>query len=360
MSNEITIIIPSHERHSLLSRAIHYYSELNFLVLIVDSSELCLEINLPKNIKYFHLPRSFFSNKIHYALSITSSPFVCLCADDDFLSESGLFSGKDFLERNLDFVSVQGNYIHFDPTNPLEIYNPLYKKMNGYKNDSEFIEERVKDSYKVPHIFALHRTNVLISALNISIDMESVTIVEETVALVTMFHGKHCVLPVFWCARDSVRYSNYIDELGNNDIRNTMAEENDSKLNKVILNWESFLQTTDGKKLKNNYIKEVSGLTNESINIEALFDFSQSIKVDQRIRFIDSQANITSIFYKGTKDFIKLLLPNLIVKKIQLFSVNKEKSKLKIIPGFPWSDSIAMDDWVKITNSIIKFRDLIN
>jgi len=32
MKEEVTIIIPSHERHHLLLRAIDYYSELDFLV----------------------------------------------------------------------------------------------------------------------------------------------------------------------------------------------------------------------------------------------------------------------------------------------------------------------------------------
>ena len=40
MDEEITIIDPSHNRHHLLKRAIEYYAQLNFLVVIVDSSEL--------------------------------------------------------------------------------------------------------------------------------------------------------------------------------------------------------------------------------------------------------------------------------------------------------------------------------
>ena len=89
MKKETTIIIPSHERHHVLLRAIDYYSELNFSVLIVDSSELFLDIKLPKNIKYMHLPGTFLSDKIYTGLSIVTTPYSCLCADDDFLAESG-------------------------------------------------------------------------------------------------------------------------------------------------------------------------------------------------------------------------------------------------------------------------------
>ena len=55
MKEKTTIIIPSHDRHHLLLRAIDYYSELDFLVLIVDSSEVFLNVKLPGNITYLHL-----------------------------------------------------------------------------------------------------------------------------------------------------------------------------------------------------------------------------------------------------------------------------------------------------------------
>ena len=349
MSQEVTIIIPSHDRHHLLQRAISYYAELNFLVVIVDSSELFLEIDLPQNIKYVHLPGSLFSNKIHHGLSITTSPYACLCADDDFFSKSGLLAGKNFLQKHSDYASVQGNYIHFNPSNPEDLYNALYKKINGYKNDLEMAEQRVMETYKVPHIYALHRTNVLKSALNISIDIPNVTVVEKTIGLVTMCYGKHKVLPIFWSARDSERYTNYTNEKLNNYSGNSSKLNSKSILNKVITDWSSFLLTNDGIKLKKKYVEEVSDLFDDSVNVEELFDFSQ-LDIKKKINIF--------LFSKKLKDFIKFLLPKFFVNKIQLYNINKEKSWIKNRPGYPWSDNAAMKDWNSMVQVIIKFKDL--
>ena len=146
MKEKTTIIIPSHDRHHLLLRAIDYYSELDFLVLIVDSSEVFLNVKLPGNITYLHLPGSLYGDKIYSGLCKASTPYSCLCADDDFLAESGLKSGQEFLEENLDYVSVQGHYIQFDPSIPKEKNNPLYLNMIGYKNDSDLIKDRALDA----------------------------------------------------------------------------------------------------------------------------------------------------------------------------------------------------------------------
>ena len=106
--------------------------------MIVDSSEVFLNVKLPGNITYFHLPGSLFGDKIYSALCKASTPYSCLCADDDFLAENGLKAGQEFLEENLDYVSVQGHYIQFDPSIPKEKNNPLYLNMIGYKNDCRF------------------------------------------------------------------------------------------------------------------------------------------------------------------------------------------------------------------------------
>ena len=151
MREKITVIIPSHERHQLLQRAIDYYSELDLFVLIVDSSELFLNVKLPENITYLHLPGSLFGDKIYSGLCNAITTYSCLCADDDFLAESGLKAGEKFLEENLDYVSVQGHYIQFDPSFPKEQNNPLYHRdMIGYINDSDLIKNRTLDALKVP------------------------------------------------------------------------------------------------------------------------------------------------------------------------------------------------------------------
>ena len=271
MKNETTIIIPSHERHHLLLRAIDYYSELDFLVLIVDSSEVFLNVKLPGNITYLHLPGSLFGDKIYSGLCKVSTPYSCLCADDDFLAENGLKAGQEFLEENLDYVSVQGHYVHFDPSIPKEKYHPLYLKMIGYKNDSDFINDRMLDAFTIPHVHALHRTIVLKNAMHITLDITNVTVVELSIPLVTMCYGKHAVLPVFWSARDIVRYSKYLDENDNN-YRNDEGLNEANELNKVILNWKNFLISSEGNKLINNFVETIVDVVPDPKEARDLFN----------------------------------------------------------------------------------------
>ena len=51
MYNNLSIVIPTHERHEVLLRAINYYSSFNIDVYIADSSSSRLNIKLNKNIK---------------------------------------------------------------------------------------------------------------------------------------------------------------------------------------------------------------------------------------------------------------------------------------------------------------------
>ena len=60
------------------------------------------------------------------------------------------------------------------------------------------------------------------------------------------------------------------------------------------------------------------------------------------------------------KNIIKLLLPNFVVRKIQLNhgATYNLRLALKSVSGCPWSDNVAMKDWNSMTRVILKFRDL--
>ena len=335
MKESITVIIPTHERHHLLFRAIDYYDQLDVSVLIVDSSQSILDKKLPENITYMHLPGSLFGDKIYAGLCSVSTPFSCLSADDDFLAENGLKAGQEFLEENLDYVSVQGHYIQFDPLNPKEKYNPLHLNMIGYKNNSDIIKDRVLGAFTVPHIYALHRTIALRKSICITLDLAQVTVVEISIPLVAMCYGKHAVLPVFWSARDIVRYSKYLDE-NENDYRKNEGPNEINKLNKVVLNWKNFLISSEGNKLRNNFIEAVSDIVPDSKEARDLFDLA----------FINdcslSKPNNNISFIQKLKNIIKLLLPSFVVRKIQLNNYNKLRFVMKSVPGYPWSNNDAM------------------
>jgi len=171
------------------------------------------------------------------------------------------------------------------------------------------------------------------------------------VPLVTMCYGKHAVLPVFWSARDIIRYSKYLDE-NENEYKKNEDHNEINNLHKVVLNWKNFLISSEGNKLRSNFIDAVSDVVPDSKEARDLFDsafitYLSLSKSKNNISFIQKLKNIT-----------KLFLPNFVVRKIQLNNYDKLRLALKNVSGYPWSNNDAMKDWNSMTGVILKFRDL--
>ena len=96
-------------------------------------------------------------------------------------------------------------------------------------------------------------------------------------------------------------------------------------------------------------VKEVFDLIDDSIDIGELFDHAN----------FESQDSVKAPLSTKIKKIIKDLLPISIVKKLDLNYIIKEKPKLSNLPGYPWSDSVAMHDWKIITQVIENNKELI-
>ena len=63
---------------------------------------------------YFHLPKKDFIYRIIYGIKKSSTKYVAVCQDDDFLNVSALNSGIRFLNKNKDFSFVNGVDVYFE------------------------------------------------------------------------------------------------------------------------------------------------------------------------------------------------------------------------------------------------------
>lgn len=111
MREKLTIVIPIHNRHLVLERAISYYSLWDCEIIICNSSPVIKSLFNKNNFNHIHYADVNFSKKIYNVLKTVTTPFVYLCADDDFLALNGIIEGIDFLEKNNHYVSVQGRYL---------------------------------------------------------------------------------------------------------------------------------------------------------------------------------------------------------------------------------------------------------
>ncbi|MDP2420244.1 TIGR00180 family glycosyltransferase [Sediminibacterium sp.] len=124
----LTLIVPTHNRHTYLRRSMEYFKNLNACIIYCDSTEQEFIGELSSNIKYLHLKGLNFSDKILVALDLANTDYVALCADDDFIVIESLYKGVSFLSSNQDFKVVVGKYVSFNPIFD-NCYYPLYQEL---------------------------------------------------------------------------------------------------------------------------------------------------------------------------------------------------------------------------------------
>ena len=339
---EVTIIIPTHNRNFLLKRSIDYYLNFNCNIIICDSSEIqTFDFLNHTNIIYLHLQNTTFAKKLFNAVTHVKTKYACLSADDDFLSKKGIYEGISFLENNIDYFSVQGKYVHFycNKNNNYTTHN-LYDAAGLIHYNSESPLQRVADSSKngMQLLYALHRTEALLSSLKVSEECIPLTMVEYTSNLIPLFYGKHIMLNIFWMARDSARYTIY--ESKSNSITSILSP----------LDLINYFNTNNGFEFKKLFITKFEEVTNLDINdAEKLFYevFFQNY-IQNYIKQILDKKNTTIIRILKNNYFKYLFaikyLYNKIIKNDQNFI-------------FPFKE--FEDDWNLIKFYLIKYNKQI-
>ncbi|MBT5399598.1 TIGR00180 family glycosyltransferase [bacterium] len=367
MIKDITIIIPTHERHNVLLRSMDYFSRFNASILIVDSSLSPIGMNLSsEKIKYIHCPNLFFGDKIHFAIKNVKTPYTCLCADDDFLSENGLMKGLEFLKSHLDYSSVQGHYIQFMFIKSESILRPIYEKYIGLSIDSDLINQRIEISPEIAQVYALHRTDILERCLRTTIGLKEISLVEICISLVAVCYGKHTILPIFWSARDGVQHSTYIDNTSTDRFTGIKIQGIEKSENIVIGDWELYLNTSDGLQFKKNFIKVVSDIVFTPYYSDRLFNlfFIKLLEINRKK--IEQFNGNNSRLIMRSRVIIKELIPSFLIREIRkitkqhmIIKSKKLCNKYKTFDGYPWSSSLAMKDWKKIKKVICNHIELL-
>jgi len=203
--SNISIVIPTYNRSQYLNRSLDYWKNFDINLYVVDSSEIYSKPE-SNSVTYFHTPHLNFAEKIFYILEKITTPYVALCADDDFISKSGLLSSIDYLETHKDFSSAQGRMIGFYLNNDNSVeYYPTYISRMNFKVDHPDALSRIKRAMsEYMHIFyAVHRTESLKESFNVSKEFFNPRGWELDVSMIASLYGKHITLPCFYLARDS-------------------------------------------------------------------------------------------------------------------------------------------------------------
>ena len=117
--DDLTLIIPTHNRPQFLRRLLYYYAAINETAkfLIVDSSEpvraaenreLIAEYSSMLNVTHRHMAEDFVTKCRIAVEEDVTTPFLAFCADDDFLLPDSLQRCLAELKSSPEFSAAQG------------------------------------------------------------------------------------------------------------------------------------------------------------------------------------------------------------------------------------------------------------
>ena len=343
--SKISIVIPTHNRPQYLARAIEYWNNFDVGLYIADSSK---KYSKPENFNgiYFHTPNQNFAEKLYFTLKEIKTPYVALCADDDFTSSSGLISSIKYLDKNKDFSSAQGRMVAFylDNQNSVQLY-PAYTSAKNYEINHQKASVRIQQSMsEYMHIFyAVHRIESLRESFKLSKEHLCSRGWEIGVSLISSLYGKHKTLPYFYFARDASPP---------NGIPN---------LNPYIGNWIREPNNQEGlRRWRNKFAQMYAIHENQNITIgEIVFDeaIKSYVKPQKNLKRkikANTPFSLIKLFHKFKEKFqtshyhVSLISPE---------DCSKLRQDLHNEYGYPWSDEIAKEDW-KLIESIIKVHKI--
>jgi glycosyltransferase domain-containing protein len=116
-NKELTLILLTHNRKKFLERAVSYYANFPFKLLILDSSKVSNAPLLDKykdknqDVDYIHYHSDAYGDlvkKIKYGVSLVKTEYVLFVADDDFTLLNGIQDSLHFLKNNADYGMCHG------------------------------------------------------------------------------------------------------------------------------------------------------------------------------------------------------------------------------------------------------------
>lgn len=245
MTPIVTIIIPTYNRHRQLKRLLDYYSNINFPIIVGDSTATAFpNSSRYKNVKYLHFPDYTYAKKLPLIYKKVKTKYVLFCADDDFIIPNAISNSVKFLEKNRTYVSAHGHYVFFESNGRMNIkVYPFYLHSIDIDINSDKPSERVKQllSNYMQLLYAVTKTSVVkevFQQLEKNPGIKNDSLVELFQAIMVCINGKSKTLPIFYCAREVTPNSarTYIAALDVVSTNKKYSKEYNLWL-KVILNY---------------------------------------------------------------------------------------------------------------------------
>lgn len=107
MNLDLTIVILTFQRQFIIRRLIPFYRNLPYKIVIVDGTYNSMTDIFPDNVRYIHGPESYLE-RLTTITNYISTPYFCLCSDDEFRFTETLESSVNFLKNHSGYSSCSG------------------------------------------------------------------------------------------------------------------------------------------------------------------------------------------------------------------------------------------------------------
>jgi glycosyltransferase domain-containing protein len=161
------------------------------------------------SIVYLHLPTESLMSKLEIAINTVVTPFLVMCADDDFIIPSAVLRCVDFLKKNKDYAVAQGNALSFRKTTDAHAdldFSVMYKHMLSFAVDSDDAYERLKDFFRYYRtlFYGVHYTsNLRLTFQNTAAVIKNLYLNEYLTGIIPIVAGKYKELNLFYQVREA-------------------------------------------------------------------------------------------------------------------------------------------------------------
>ena len=232
MLSDLTLVIPTHNRHGYLKRILGYYFDSGLEIIVVDSTSTPFEAATTLTVQYHHVPNHSYLQKMNLVAGLIKTKYTFICADDDFIVLSSALECVDFLEHNSDYHSVQGHWINFSLKEGAVSFTPEdhFPSFVGLDINNDLPSNRIKalfESYMFL-FYAVHRTVNLKDTFENShkFSDDFAGIWEFVLGMFFIMNGKYKTIPVFYGAREINNFSARHYMFSNIDFLQNSTEHN--------------------------------------------------------------------------------------------------------------------------------------
>lgn len=217
MLENVTVLIPEHNRPERLRRLIGYYAGTGAKLLIPDSSDKPYDgpVDSP-DIVYRHFPRTHMLVKVREVMDLIQTPYVLYCADDDFAVPGAIAEITRFLDANPGFVIAQGHYLTFTPRRDGRVdFYPRYIRnfLNRIDHDNPMNRLDAEKGMYASMLYGVTRTDVFRTVYSYCFDsrgrlrFSNLFLAEEFFNHAMLIQGKYATIPCFFSARERIKGS---------------------------------------------------------------------------------------------------------------------------------------------------------